>query len=221
MDCDLQDAPEDIRLLYERVTQGFDIVVGCREKEGHSFIKRHASKLFYTLFNLLAGIELDWSVGNFRIFSNNVAEGFRQMREQLRFFPASLNFMGFEVGVVKLPHHARRGGVSSYSWKKLASLAFDTILAHSEKPLKIAATLGLLIAFFSFIAGGWIAINAIFWGTEVMGWASLIVTIFIVGGVQIFVTGIVGIYVGKSFEEAKRRPLYFVKNTSNLERLQQ
>ena len=216
-DCDLQDAPEDIPLLYEKAIEGFDIVVGRRLKEGHGFFKRHSSKLFYGLFNLLAGIDLDWSVGNFRVFSNNVAEGFRQMREQMRFFPASLSLMGFEVGIVQLPHHARREGISSYTLRKLVSLAANTILAHSQTPLKIAATLGLIIAFCALLASAWIAIDALVWGTQITGWASLIVSIFVVGGVQIFITGMVGIYVGKSFEEAKKRPLYFIKDTSNIE----
>ena len=90
MDCDLQDAPEDISLLYEHALTGYDIVVAVRRKEGHGFLKRQSSKLFYTAFNILSGIELDWSIGNFRIFSDRVAAGFRQMREQMRFFPASL-----------------------------------------------------------------------------------------------------------------------------------
>ncbi len=102
MDCDLQDAPEDIPLLYAKVREGFDAIVGVRRKEGHGFAKRHVSRVFYRAFNLLAGFELDWSVGNFRIFSDRVAEGFRQMREQMRLFPASLNFMGFTVGTLEL-----------------------------------------------------------------------------------------------------------------------
>ena len=216
MDCDLQDAPEDIPLLFKKAQEGYDIVVGYRKKEGHSFVKRHSSRAFYLLFDILAGIDLDWGVGNFRIFSNNVAEGFREMREQMRFFPASLSFMGFDVAKVELPHHPRLQGISSYTWRKLVSLAGNTILAHSHTPLNIAAGAGFFIAMCSFLAGLWIGVRALVWGIPVTGWASLIVAVFIVGGVQIFITGVVGIYVGKNFEEAKRRPLYFVKDTSNL-----
>jgi glycosyltransferase involved in cell wall biosynthesis len=216
MDCDLQDAPEDIPLLYAKVKQGFDVVVGVRRKEGHGLIKRIASRFFYALFNLLAGINLDWSVGNYRIFSSRVADGFRQMREQMRFFPASLSLMGFEVGYVPLPHYSRPQGGSSYTLKKLARLAVNAILAHSQRPLKIAAALGLLISALSLLAAFGIAIRALFWGATVTGWTSLIVAVCVLGGMQIFVTGIVGIYVGKCFEEAKKRPLYFVRDTFNL-----
>lgn len=216
MDCDLQDAPEDIGLLYKKALEGFDIVVGVRQKEGHRFWKRHTSKLFYRAFNILAGIQLDWGVGNFRIFSENVAAGFRQMREHARFLPASLSYMGFDVGMVRLPHHPRLEGSSSYTFKKLIKLASSTIIAHSQIPLKIAATFGLAVAFLAVCAGAWIAISSLYWGTRITGWASLIVSIFVVGGVQIFITGVVGVYVGRSFEEAKKRPIYFVKSTSNL-----
>lgn len=216
MDCDLQDAPEDIPLLHAKAQEGFDVVVGARRKEGHGFVKRHASKLFYAAFNRLAGFDLDWSVGNFRIFSDRVADGFRAMREQMRFFPASLSFMGFEVAALELPHHPRAEGKSSYTFGKLARLAGSAILAHSQTPLKIAAFFGLGMAVLSLFAALAIIVLALGWGIPVTGWASLIVAVFVVGGVQIFITGVVGIYVGKTFEEAKKRPLYFVKDTSNL-----
>jgi polyisoprenyl-phosphate glycosyltransferase len=216
MDCDLQDAPEDIPRLYAKAQKGFDVVVGARAKEGHGYVKRHASKLFYAVFNRLAGFDLDWSVGNFRIFSDRVASGFRAMREQMRFFPASLSFMGFEVTAIDLPHHPSAAGKSSYTFGKLARLAGSAILAHSQTPLKIAAFLGLVMAALSLLAALWIIVLALGWGIPVTGWASLIVTVFVVGGVQIFVTGMVGIYVGKSFEEAKKRPLYFIRAYSNL-----
>jgi dolichol-phosphate mannosyltransferase len=216
MDCDLQDAPEDIPLLYAKASEGFDIVVGVRRKEGHGLIKRIVSRFFYTAFNLLSGINLDWRVGNYRIFSNRVADGFRQMREQMRFFPASLSLMGVEVGYVPLPHHSRQEGRSCYTLKKLARLGVNAILVHSQRPLKIAAALGLFISALSLLAGFGIMVRALFWGATVTGWASLIVAVCIIGGIQIFVTGIVGIYVGKCFEEAKKRPLYFVRDTCNL-----
>jgi polyisoprenyl-phosphate glycosyltransferase len=216
MDCDLQDAPEDIPLLYAQVRQGFDIVVGTRRKEGHGLVKRQTSRLFYLTFNFLAGIDLDWGIGNYRIFSDRVAVGFRQMREQMRFFPASLSYMGFNVGTVVLPHHPRQEGRSSYTPYKLIALAANTILAHSQMPLKIVAGFGLCLSLLAMALAGLVAARAAIWGVSVTGWASLIVAIFAIGGVQIFITGIVGIYVGKSFEEAKKRPLYFIKDDLNL-----
>jgi polyisoprenyl-phosphate glycosyltransferase len=215
MDCDLQDAPEDIPLLYRKACEGYDIVVGARTKGGHSLVKRFTSRIFYKTFNFASGVNLDFSTGNFRIFSEHVAAGFREMREQLRFLPASMSWMGFEVGTVALPHYPRAVGKSTYTFKKLFHLASNTIMAHSQIPLKITALLGLVISALSFLAALFIVARVLLWNDSVLGWPSLIVSVFMIGGVQIFLTGVVGLYVGKCFEEAKRRPLYFVRATSN------
>lgn len=216
MDCDLQDAPEDIPLLYRKAREGFDVVVAQRDKEGHDAAKRWSSRLFYAIFKWASGIDANWNVGNFRIFSDRVAVGFREMREQLRNLPAGFSWMGFDVGSITLPHHQRPVGRSSYTFRKLLRLAGNTIIAHSQMPLKITALLGLAIALLSFVAAFVIVARVLILGDSVAGWPSLIVSVFMIGGVQIFLTGIVGLYVGKCFEEAKRRPLYFVRATSNL-----
>ncbi len=218
MDCDLQDSPEDILLLHAKVLEGFDMAVAVRRKEGHGTLKRLGSRLFYSAFSMLAGFDMDWTIGNFRIFSNQVAEGFRDMREQMRCLPASLSIMGFEVGEVEVPHHPRQCGKSSYTLRKLINLGGNMVLAHSQMPLKFVMFSGLAVAILSMLAGLTITIAALFDVFAVTGWASLIVSVFAVGGFQIFITGVVGIYVGKCLEEAKRRPLYFVRDLRNLQR---
>jgi len=217
MDCDLQDAPEDIGLLYTKAIEGHDVVAGARRKEGHGIIKRYSSRAFYGLFRMVSGVRLDWSIGNFRIFSNRVADGFRHMREQLRFIPASFEWMGFDPIYIELPHHIRTEGRSSYTLIKLFRLAGNTILAHSQIPLKIVASFGLLTSLITFAIAAVYFGNALIYGTEVAGWASLFVTVLFVGSVQIALMGVLGIYIGKTFEEAKGRPLYIVKETTNLE----
>jgi polyisoprenyl-phosphate glycosyltransferase len=217
MDCDLQDAPEDIQFLYAKAAiEGHDVVAGVRGKEGHGIIKRHSSRAFYALFRMLSGVRLDWSVGNFRIFSNRVAQNFRTMREQLRFIPASFEWMGFDPVYINLPHHSRSEGRSSYTAFKLLRLAGNTVLAHSQIPLKIVASFGLAMSLITFIAAIIYFGNALIYGTEVAGWASLFVTVLFVGSVQIALMGVLGIYIGKAFEEAKGRPLYIVRETMNL-----
>jgi glycosyltransferase involved in cell wall biosynthesis len=216
MDCDLQDAPEDIPLLYAKVIEGHDLVAGMRRKEGHSMIKRLSSRLFYGLFRVLSGIQLDWSVGNFRIFSDRVADGLRSMREQMRFLPASFEWMGFNPVYVDLPHHERGRGHSSYTFGKLFKLATHTILAHSQTPLKIVAGFGFVMSLITFAIAFVFFSRALVFGTEVIGWSSLFVTMLFIGSVQIALMGILGIYIGKTFEETKGRPLYFVRDTMNL-----
>jgi glycosyltransferase involved in cell wall biosynthesis len=216
MDCDLQDAPEDIPLLYAKAQEGFDMVVAARRQKRHGFIKRTTSYVFYRVFNWLSGVQLDWSVGNYRIFSDRVADGYRQMREQLRCLPASLSFMGFEVGKVEVTHHARPSGESSYTLRKLVSFASGILLAHSHTPLTLTAIAGLIISGLSILAACAIAARTLIWGSPVTGWASLIVAVFLMGGFQMFTAGVIGMYVGKALEEAKKRPLYFIRDTSNL-----
>ena len=217
MDCDLQDAPEDISLLHAKVLEGFDMAVAVRRKEGHGPLKRLGSRLFYSAFSRLAGVDINWTVGNFRIFSNQMADGFRNMREQMRCLPASLSIMGFEVAEVEVPHHPRQHGKSSYTLRKLMNLGGNMVLAHSQMPLKLVMFSGLVVAILSMLAGLTITIAALFDVFAVTGWASLIVSVFAIGGFQIFITGVVGIYVGKCLEEAQRRPLYFVRDLRNLQ----
>jgi glycosyltransferase involved in cell wall biosynthesis len=216
MDCDLQDAPEDIRVLYDEANKGHDVVIGVRRKEGHGLFKRWCSRCFYAVFHFLSGVHLDARVGNYRIFSNRVAEGFRSIREQLRFVPASFEWMGFDPAYVELPHHDRRKGQSSYTLAKLFKLAANTILAHSQMPLKMVAGFGIVTSTLTFVLACVFFSRALIFGTEVVGWASLMVTILFVASLQIALMGIMGIYIGKTFEEAKRRPLYIIKDTVNL-----
>jgi polyisoprenyl-phosphate glycosyltransferase len=216
MDCDLQDAPEDIPRLYAKALEGHDLVVGLRKKDGHDQLKRRMSRLFYLLFRALSGVKLDWSVGNYRIFSNAVAEGFRRMREQLRFIPASFEWLGFEPAYVELPHYVRQEGRSSYTLSKLMTLAGQTILAHSQIPLKLMAILGLVMSAVTFLMAVIYFGRALVLGTSVAGWSSLFVTTLFMGSFQIALMGVLGIYIGKIFDEAKGRPLYVIKETTNL-----
>ncbi len=217
MDCDLQDAPEDIPRLYAKALEGHDVVIGVRKKEGHDRAKRRNSKFFYALFRVLSGVQLDWSIGNFRIFSNAVAGGFREMREQLRFVPASFEWMGFEAAHIELPHHARAEGQSSYTMSKLIRLAANTVLAHSQIPLKFVAILGFVMSTITFLIALTYFGRALLFGANVAGWTSLFVTLLFVSSFQIALMGVLGIYIGKIFDEAKRRPLYIVKDTVNLD----
>src|SRR6185312_6914700 len=186
-----------------------------RGREGHGPLKRVTSRLFYSVFNLLSGLQLDSSVGNYRIFSENVADGLRQMREQMRCLPANLSFMGFEVGRVEVQHHPRLSGQSSYTFRKLLNLAGNIVLAHSQTPLTLTVVAGLGIAILAILAAFAIVLRTLLWGSPVVGWPSLIVAVFLMGGFQMFAAGIIGMYVGKALEEAKKRPLYFIRSTTN------
>lgn len=212
MDCDLQDQPEEIPRLYAKAQDGYDVVLARRGKRKDHILKRISSKVFYRLFSYLADIEYDGDAGNFRLISRKVVENCRLMREQLRFFGGIVNWMGFKTVSIDVEHAKRFQGESTYTVKKLIKLAGETIIAYSDKPLRLSVKFGFLMSLCSFIYGLFIFFRAIMYGSPVTGWSSLIVSIYFVGGVIIAFLGVIGIYLGKTFDEVKKRPLYIVSD---------
>ena len=214
MDCDLQDAPEEIPLLYRKAREGFDIVIAHRNDSKQSFLKRATARVFYWLFSYLADLKYDHRAGNFRIMSRKAVKSFRLFKEELRFFGALVNWMGFETAYVDVQHAVRYEGKSTYTYRKLYELAVDTILAYSDKPLKLAVKLGFCVTALSFAYGTYIVFKALVYGIPISGWASLIVSIYFLGGVTIAILGVIGVYLGKTFDQTKGRPLYLVDKTT-------
>ncbi|WP_150769520.1 glycosyltransferase family 2 protein [Pseudomonas fluorescens] len=210
MDCDLQDRPEEIPRLYAKAQEGYDVVLALRGKRRDSPLKRATSWLFYKIFSYLADFEYSGDSGNFRIISRKVVDNLCQMREQLRFFGALVHWLGFSTAGVEVEHSERMEGKSSYTFSKLWNLAMETIMAYSDKPLRLAVRLGFTMAFLSFFYGAYLIGTTLLHGAEVPGWTSLMVSMFFIGGVIISIQGVVGIYIGKTFDETKKRPLYIV-----------
>jgi dolichol-phosphate mannosyltransferase len=217
MDADLQDQPEEIPQLYAKAQEGYDIVLARRGKRKDPLIQRICAFYFYKVFSYLAEIQYDSQVGNFRIMSRKVVESFRCMREQLRFFGGLVDWTGFPSASIDVKHSARPSGKSSYTFRRRLKLATDAVIAYSDKPLRLSIQFGFAIALLAFLAGIFIFFEALFHGFPVMGWGSLIVSLYFLGGIIIFNLGIIGIYLGKTFDETKKRPLYLIRNkTANL-----
>lgn len=214
MDCDLQDRPEEIPRLYAKAQEGCDIVLARRGQRRDPILKRLTSWLFYKLFSYLADIDYDGQTGNFRIMSRKVVENFRKMHEQLRFFGGLVQWMGFPTASIEVEHAERHEGNSTYTFAKLWKLASETIIAYSDKPLRLAVSFGFLMASFAFCYGIYILGHALFYGSAIPGWNSLIVSLYFIGGVIIAILGIIGIYLGKTFDESKKRPLYIVRRAT-------
>lgn len=214
MDCDLQDQPEEIPRLYAKAQEGYDVVLALRGPRQDPLYKRFTSWVFYRLFSYLADIEFDGDSGNFRIMSRKVVENFSRMREQLRFFGGQVQWMGFPTVGIQVQHNERFEGSSTYTFAKLWKLAADTIIAFSDKPLRLAARIGLTMATVSFGFGTYILARALFLGSPLPGWSSLIVSLYFIGGLIIGILGIIGIYLGKTFDETKKRPLYIVRRAT-------
>jgi polyisoprenyl-phosphate glycosyltransferase len=210
MDGDLQDRPEEIPRLYAKAQEGFEVVVARRGRRKDTWFKRAASRAFYQVFSSLAGIRMDAEVGNFRIISRKVADCFCRMRETTRFFGGMVEWMGFPSASIDVQHDPRFEGQSTYTFRKLFNLAVNIIIAYSDKPLWISIRLGFLISLLSVLGGGFVVFRAIRYGIPIMGWASLIVSLYFLGGVIISLLGVIGIYLAKVFDGIKNRPLYVV-----------
>ena len=146
--------------------------------------------------------------------SRKVVANFCRMREQLRFFGGLVQWLGFPTASIEVEHAERFEGKSTYTISKLWKLAAETIIAYSDKPLRLAIRIGFLMAFFSFCYGIYILGHALIYGSVIPGWNSLIVSLFFIGGVIISILGIIGIYLGKTFDESKQRPLYIVSRAT-------
>jgi len=218
MDCDLQDRPEEIPRLYAKAQEGFDMVLARRGARRDPFLKRLTSYLFYKLFSYLADIEYDGEAANFRIMSRKVVVSFCGLREQLRFFGGLVQWMGFNTSSIEVEHAERFRGQTTYTFTKLWKLAAETIIAYTDKPLRLAVRFGFLMAFFSFCYGMYILAHAFLYGSPVPGWNSLIVSMFFIGGIIISILGVIGIYLGKTFDETKKRPLYIISRTTRFDR---
>lgn len=214
MDCDLQDRPEEIPRLYAKAIEGYDVVLALRGTRSDPIFKRVTSWMFYKFFSYLADIKLDGDSGNFRIMSNKVVINFRRMNEQLRFFGGLVQWMGFATASIEVLHSKRFAGKSTYTFSKLWKLAAETIIAHSDKPLRLTVRFGFLMALMSLCFGLYILARAFFYGSPIAGWSSLIISVYFIGGVIIAILGILGIYLGKTFDESKKRPLYIVSKST-------
>lgn len=215
MDCDLQDRPDEIPNLYTKAQEGYDLVVAQRLVRQDSFSKRMTSKLFYTVFSYLTDSKQDNSVANFGIYHRKVVDAILSMGDHIRFFPTMSNWVGFNRAYLPVKHSQRAEGKSSYNLIRLFQLAFDNIIAFSDKPLRIMASCGALISIVSFGIGIFYLIQYFNGMISEPGFTTLIVSIWFLSGIIIFMLGIVGIYVGKNFERSKNRPLYIIQKQLN------
>lgn len=211
MDGDLQDQPEEIKKLFEKTHDGYEIVVGKRENRKDSFFVRMTSRIFYIVFNYLTGQKFDNKVANFGIYSKRVIDQVKTLREADRSFGLLVSLVGFQKIEIDIEHAPRIRGESSYTFRSRLNLAFNHILSHSNKPLILAIQVGFVISSLSLLYAFWLIIRYFISAHVADGWTSLMVSLFFLSGLIIIVTGMVGLYVGKIYNEVKNRPLYIVK----------
>ncbi len=217
MDCDLQDPPEEIIKLYNKAQEGYDIVFGRRVLRKDSFLKKLGSKVYFKILNYFTESNVDNRIANFSIISSGVLNQLRKLKEQNRSYPLFINWLGFEKTVIDIEHDARESGNSSYTLKKLITLAIDNIISQSNKPLRLSIKFGFLLAFASLSYSIFLVTRYFVQGTPVEGWTSVIVSIYFIGGLLFANMGVLGLYIGKVFDQAKNRPLYIIGQTINIE----
>lgn len=216
MDGDLQDQPEEIINLYNKTKEGYDIVFAQRGDRQDGFFKKMSSKIFYRLFSYLTETEQDGSIANFGIYKKDVIVAILKMKDHIKYFPTMSQWVGFEKTAIHVEHGKRNEGNSSYSLSKLLSLAFNNMISFSNKPLKIMIKFGFLIVIISIIFALYFLIKYLKGEIEIIGYTSLIISIWFLSGIIIFILGVIGIYLGKTFDKVKERPLFIVKNSINL-----
>jgi glycosyltransferase involved in cell wall biosynthesis len=210
MDCDLQDQPKEVLKLYNKAKEGYDIVLASREVRKDNLFKKLTSKMFAKLYGYLTDSNFDNSVANFGIYNKKVIDEVLNMNDYIKSFPLFVQWVGFERTIIKVEHATRDSGKSSYTYKKLLSLAFNTIISFSNKPLKLFVKFGLIISMLSIIIG-LINIYRHFAGKiSVIGYSSLIVSIWLLSGIIITIIGAVGIYIGKIFDQVKKRKPFII-----------
>ncbi len=216
MDCDLQDRPEEIIKLYNKALDGYDIVFGRRVQRQDSFIKRFGSMAFNRVLEYFTETKHDNSIANFGIYAHKVVKTINRYREHSRDFLLFAQMVGFKKVEIDIEHAPRAHGESSYNFSKLFRLAIDSIISHSNKPLRLSIQLGFFIALASLGYASWLVIRYFFYHTPAEGWTSLMVSMFFMFGLLFAIIGITGLYIGKIFDEVKRRPLYVIQETLNL-----
>jgi polyisoprenyl-phosphate glycosyltransferase len=215
MDSDLQDQPKEIARLYNTAKEGFPVVIARRTGRMDAIHRRLASRLFYWLLRILSGLKADHTIANFGIYHRTVINEVNRMRENDRFLPMIIYWGGFRTQYIDVAHGSRKGGESGYSLGKLLRLAFNITLTYSDKPLRYAIKAGFVISSISFLFGLYTLVQYMRGKILVLGYTSIILSIWFMGGVILFTLGMVGVYVGRTFEETKGRPRYIIEKQIN------
>lgn len=213
MDADLQDPPEVVHSMIAKWREGYEIVYAIREeRKGETFFKRITAALFYRLLGKLTEIDMPADVGDFRLVDRKALDAFKALREHNRYVRGMFSWVGFNQTGVRYVRDERFAGVTKYPLKKMLRFAADGVTSFSNVPLRLALNIGFLFSALSFITGLGAIILKILGIYMVPGWASVIVVVLFLGGVQLIVMGMLGAYIGRVYEEVKDRPLYIVKN---------
>ena len=219
IDADLQDPPELILNLYQKLQEGFNVVYARRRiRKGESFLKKLTAKVFYRLMDRITTIRIPLDTGDFRIIDRKIINTLKKMPEQQKYLRGQIAWTGFKQTFVEYDRDERLQGKTGYTYSKMLRFAFDGITSFSNFPLKFASFLGFTFSGISFILILFALYEKIILHNTVRGWTSLILVVLFLGGIQLLSIGIIGEYIGRISTNIRNRPLYVV-NETNIEEL--
>lgn len=212
IDADLQDPPELIPDMLKLWRQGYDTVYGQRtERHGESFTKKVTASAFYRLMAHVGRFSIPRDTGDFRLLSRRAVNALKSLPESNRFMKGLFSWIGYPQIALKYSRDPRHAGDTKFNYWKLWNFALDGITSFTTLPLKLASYIGVLLAFGSFVYGAYVVVKTLLWGDPVPGYPSLMTVILFIGGIQLMFLGVLGEYLGRMFDETKRRPLYLIQ----------
>ncbi|MGY3265397.1 glycosyltransferase family 2 protein [Lysobacter sp. HA35] len=211
LDADGQDPPELIPTFVAKWREGFDDVHGTRTvRAGEGLMKRTTAHAFYRVIGRLSRTPIPADTGDFRLLSQRSLVALRQLRERHRFMKGLFGWVGYRSVAIPYQRDARLAGGSKFNFWRLWNFAIEGITSFSTAPLRLATYIGLVTAILAFLYAVWIVLKAFMWGDPVAGWPTMMAVILFLGGTQLIALGLIGEYLGRIYDESKRRPLYLV-----------
>ncbi|MCI9000546.1 MAG: glycosyltransferase family 2 protein [Clostridia bacterium] len=212
IDADLQDPPELIPDMLKFWEEGYDDVYAKRKsRKGESFLKKFTSKMYYKMLQSVTNIEIQKDTGDFRLLDRRCVEALKSIRESQRYTKGLFSWIGYNKKEILFDRDPRAAGKTKWNYGKLINLSIDGLTSFTTTPLRFAAVMGILVSLAGFIYMLAIIIKTIIYGIDVPGYSSTMVVILFLGGIQLIFLGVIGEYLGRTFNESKRRPIYFVE----------
>ncbi|MDX5348540.1 MAG: glycosyltransferase family 2 protein [Hymenobacteraceae bacterium] len=215
IDADLQDPPELIIDLYNKMHEGYEVVYARRRKrEGESYMKLLTAKWFYRILGKITSVEIPVDTGDFRIMSDKIVQVLRHMPERNKFLRGQISWAGFRQTFVEYDRSERAEGVTGYTYRKMIRFALDGITSFSDFPLKVASMMGFAVSGIALVVMIYALFSKFVWHNAVEGWTSLIISVLFLGGIQLICVGIIGEYISRISNNVRQRPLYIVSDTN-------
>lgn len=215
IDGDLQDPPELIEQLIKKCSDGYDMVYAKRKyRKGETFLKKATAKFFYRILNKITEIDIPVDTGDFRIMNRKVCDELLKMKDHNKFLRGQIAWLGFKETFIEYQREQRKNGNTNFDYKTMFRFAIDGITGFSNFPLKFASVSGIVVSFFSFCYIVYVLIAKLAWGQMITGWASMMVTILFLGGIQLLSIGIIGEYISRINDSVRNRQLYIIDKTN-------